>query len=183
MSLYFDDFSFRTIFRGLINQPEKSLKRISISVQLPPRDEYLLTIKNTIERLRKFIFDLEIINSETTAKINESINKIENIFHKAELNKSDKDYLYQETNVVENELYKLSLKNDEKKYFFNIINLLQESIGHIQIAEEQRIQDDAVRFVESYYEEMGIQIYWGSIQQFAQELRARWEDFQRRELK
>jgi len=178
-----EDLSFRTIFRGLINQPEKNLRRTSISVQLPPGDEHLRSLKNSIKRLERFIADLVINDDESKAKISQSINKLKDITDQPQINKSNKNLLYPEVNFLESQLYQLSIQNSEKKYFVNIINLLQESMGLLPTSDEQRSQEDAVRFLEEYYKEMDIRIFWGNAQQFVTELRERWEAFERRNVR
>lgn len=175
-----EDLSFRTIFRGLINQPEKNLRRTSISVQLPPKDEYLGSLKNSIKRLEKFITDLDLDGKEGKHKIIQSIDKLKNITNKFDISKADKDSLYPEVNFLESQLYQFPIKNNEKKYFVNIINLLQESLGLLPTVDEQKSQQDAVKYLEEYYKEMDIRIYWGNAQQFVKDLRERWDDFQRR---
>jgi hypothetical protein len=171
-----EDLSFRTIFRGLINFPEKNLRRISISVQLPPKIEQRKSIERSIDSLEKFISDTNF-ESELKNNVILLISDLKTKTNQSVINKEKKNSLYQLINSLELQLIKLTTGNSlKKKFIINIINLLQESIGLLPTeGEPDDIQ--AIRYLEAYYKEMDICIYWGDAKQFATELRQRWEEY------
>lgn len=172
-----EDLSFRTIFRGLINSPERSLRRMSLFVQPPPVEETRQLIDGTIEKLENFINGLGINGVNVVHEVKKSISNLKKLIASYSIHKEKKDVLYQEINNIECQLYKLSLKNIEKKSLVNLINLLQDSIGLLPIENEKKNQYEAIKYLEEYYKQMDSGIYWGTPMQFAMELKRRWEAF------
>jgi len=174
-----DDLSFRTIFRGLINSPEKSLKRKNISVQISPMNERKESLENSFGQLDDFILRLNI-NQELKNKIKNSILELKQETSLYLISKEKKDLIYYKINTLESQFYELSLEDNDRKFLVYIINLLQDSVGKLPTDEERKNQLEAVKYLEDYYEEMDIRIFWGSAQKFAEELRERWDDFEGR---
>lgn len=171
-----EDLSFRTIFRGLINSPEKNLRRISISVQIPPVIEHKKSLERSIESLKSFIADTSS-QEELKNIILVILSELEQKTSSLIIKKDKKNSLFQLINMLELNLIKLTEGNIiKKKFIINVINLLQESVSSLPI--EGDLDDiQAIRYLEAYYKEMDIRIYWGDAKQFAFELRQRWEDF------
>lgn len=173
-----DDLSFRTIFRGLINSPEKSLRRTSISVQIPPADEQLQSLKRSIQRLDAFIKKLILLDKDKD-EIIQLMAKLNNTIIDAPISNLEKDQIYSEINVLENKLYNLPLESNAKKILVSVINLLQDSIGLLPTKDEKNNQEEAIKYLEKYYNEMDIRIYWGTAHQFTEELNERWGEYKR----
>lgn len=186
----FKELNFRTIFRGLINSPEKSLKRKSISVQITPKKEQKEKMNRSIKSLEEFVSGL-INNKSNNKKINNINNKGENDNNeiiallsslqeqarKSNISREEKDSMYQTINALEHKLIDMTAGNSKnKKFIVNIINKLQESVGILPTKGDLGDQQ-AVNYLEKYYKEMDISVYWGEAEQFAKELAQRWEDF------
>lgn len=172
-----EDYSFRTIIRGLIGSPEKTLRRTNITIQLTPQELCRQSILTIIKSMEKYI-GLNM-NSEQSEETNITISNIKNVATYSYLNKKDKVLIYKQICDLEMQLIKISPQIKFKEYPIKMINLLQESIGQFPTEDEAEKNSEAIRYLEKYYNEMDICVYWGTPVAFAKELKTRWENFKR----
>lgn len=169
------DIAFRSIFKSILDIVATGLKRTNISVQLTPADEYKISIKRCIQSLERFIYSISL-KKDIEIEINTSISSLKEIINRYPLTKNDKDLLIQQTIKLEQMILKLSLKNSLEESFIKIINSLQNIIGNISTEGDQKIIS-FIKYLEDYYKELKIDIYWGTPQQFVKELMERWKKF------
>jgi hypothetical protein len=151
-----EDFSFRTIFKGLIETAGPGLRRHSISVQRNPKSEAKARITDILQLIK-----------ELATKLDQQ-NEIEEIIKKIKKLQSEKK-VFSEITQLESKLIKLAVDQDPEMIHivFNRINLLQNAIERMHRAVPTK------EFLKDYFKEINISIYWGSVQDFARELRER----------
>lgn len=184
------DWNFRVLFRMLTDYLGKNLTRAHISVQLPPikpdfhenefspslsieklckviHDEYpdvqLQSPENTISRLNEFlaipdfydIFTAKNPECELTTEIGVLARKMN-------------DHRKKEFSHVE-----YTAKNDIKR-----LNRLILREAYPKYIPENR-EEKAQKYLNRYFGDQKIRVYWGNCREFAADLRTRWEAFQK----
>ncbi len=127
-----EDWSFRVLFRGLVGSVEKSLRRTSVTVQLPPPEA-----KDEV-----FLKDGSLVRGRIVA-----------------------------------------LED-------GVVRLDSESLGEVRIEEafvekvrdEEEITSEDIskqeEYLSRYFELQEMRVYWGTADEFTEELRTKWDDFQ-----
>jgi hypothetical protein len=163
-----EDFTFRTIFKGLIDAVSKGLRRYSISVQLNPKSEARERISDILKSIKG-----ELATRLSPPSDPGYQNVIEEISAKIAKYQNEKR-AFAEITLLESKLTKLAIEKDRDDQesllihtVANRINLLQNAIERLHRAIR------AKEFFQEYFKESAISIYWGRIQDFAKELRER----------
>ena len=156
-----EDLSFRTIFKSLIDTAGRGMKRTSISVQLDPRSE-------AENRIGEIIGSIEALAGNSHRKdLAMPRNEIDGII--AQIKEHSKEEgVFALINQLENRLINFLVedkRSDMIHSVFNRINLLQNGIERLQRAVPTQ------KFLQEYFKEIDISIYWGSTERFAKELR------------
>lgn len=166
------DMSFRSIFKSIINTLAFGLERTNVSVQITPQNKHRNIIKRDIEILQDIITNIDFEN-DCKQKM---INIISHIFSISDKKVIDKKLLYKKTNFLEKQIANSSIENFQKQSLLSRINTLQNEINQISIEDEEKSQE-ALRFIEKYFEKFDICIYWGEVKEFAKELSERWKNY------
>ena len=131
-----------------------------------------------ILRLDSFIKKMNLLD-EKKDEIIKLVKKLNEKIINIPISNFEKDHIYSEIHIIENKLYNLPLESNAKKNLINVINLLQDSIGLLPTKDEKNNQEEAIKYLEKYYNEMDIRIYWGTAHQFTEELNERWGEYKR----
>ena len=147
------DLSFRVLFRGFVTSRERSLRRMGVTVQLPiPKLEDEIYLKNGDKITGQVIKQ----NEENSVK-EKNGDKIT-----SQDKEQGEEYIVIETEAM------------------GVISICNECIDRIVAGKEarQEAQEKQQKYLDKYFKEMNMKVYWGEAEEFASELRERWEDFQ-----
>ncbi len=172
-----EDFSFRTVYKGLIDATSRVNRRQSISVQLQPKSEAQKGIASNLEaimNLARLMSKENALHTEINARIGvikayldenkvfSEINQLEGVLNNVAA-------AYDDAHQKEHALPARELDIKMSHKVFNRFNILQQTVKQLHRAEH------ALEFLREYFKQQNISIYWGDVHDFARELRDRCE--------
>ncbi len=66
---------------------------------------------------------------------------------------------------------------DFRVIFRGLVTSKERSLRRISIAVQLEEQPEMQKYLDKYFGDIGIRVYWGTAREFAAELRQRWEEF------